>query len=228
MKTAESKINYYFGDIENFAHKELFDGVEHAYQVLDRIRPYVNKYVEGRESNIVIGENVKIHPTAVIKGPVIIGKNCEIDAHAYVRPYTILGDDVMVGHGTEIKASILFNRAKASSLTFVGDSILGKSVRIGSGAITANRSFSQDNIILKTTEDKIDTGRDFFGCIIGDNTRIGCNSVIAPGSHIGGYTWIYPLTNISGFIPEAKRVYHEKPLTMRDNERKELAFKKGY
>ena len=44
---------------------------------------------------------------------------------------------------------------KVASLDFVGDSILGKSTRIGSGCILANRRFDQKNIEIKIDGKKI-------------------------------------------------------------------------
>ena len=61
-----------------------------------------------------------------------------------------------------------------------------------------------------------------MGCILGDNSRLGANSVTQPGSCVGPYTWIYPLTPDRGFIPAQKRVYNDASLKFEENERKEL------
>ena len=116
----------------------------------------------------------------------------------------------------------MFGGAKVASLSFAGDCVLGASARIGSGVITANRRFDQKNVILKAKGEVTDLLDSFFGCILGDSSRIGANSVTQPGCHIGQYTWIYPVTNIRGFIPSNKRVYHPREVTMEDNERVEL------
>jgi bifunctional UDP-N-acetylglucosamine pyrophosphorylase/glucosamine-1-phosphate N-acetyltransferase len=118
---------------------------------------------------------------------------------------------------------VIQNYAKVQSLSFVGDSVIGRSARVGSGAITANRKFNQTNITVKTNDGVIDMGTDFFGCILGDNSRLGANSVTSPGTLIGKYCWIFPLTSVRGFIPEAKRVFHKTPIIMEDNDRIDLA-----
>lgn len=40
-----------------------------------------------------------------------------------------------------------------------------------------------------------------MGAIVGSNAEIGCNSVVCPGTIIGGNTSIYPLTMVKGVIP---------------------------
>ena len=113
-------------------------------------------------------------------------------AGALIRPGTIIGDNASVGHGSEVKHAIIGNKAKVASLAFVGNSILGQGTRIGSGTILANRRFDQKNIEIKIDGKKYDTGTDFFGAIIGDNTRLGANCTSVPGTLIGPYTWILP------------------------------------
>jgi len=172
---------------------------------------------------LIIGEGTKIHANAVIQGPVIIGKNVEIQSGALIRPWTIIGDNCVVGHGSEIKHSVLFNKSKVASLAFVGDSILGKSARIGSGIICANRRFDQKNITVKNSEGKkIDIGTDFFGLILGDMSRIGANATTLPGSFIGSYTWVLPAVQIRGFVPSQKRVFPTTTYRLEENPKVEL------
>ncbi len=55
--------------------------------------------------NVAIGEGSIIDAGSVIRGPVIIGKNCRISA-AYLGPYTSVGDNCVI-RGGEIESSIL-------------------------------------------------------------------------------------------------------------------------
>ena len=70
--------------------------------------------------------------------------------------------------------------------------------------------------------EKIDTGSDFFGAIIGDSTRLGANVATLPGAFIGPYTWIMPGLQIRGFVPAEKRLFPKTEYTMTDNEKVEL------
>lgn len=57
---------------------------------------------------------------------------------------------------------------------------------------------------------------------MGDYSRFGANSVSVPGSMIGQYSWIFPLTTVRGFVPSEKRVYNQTQLVIEDNEKTEL------
>ncbi len=233
-------LNYYFNNYEqNNVINQLTKNITNIWEMRNNAKNFLEKEVtlKGLKENhgTLLGENItfignyyigkgtKIYPGAVIEGPVYIGENVSIMPGAYVRPGTITGNKCVIGFNSEVKNSIIQDGAKIASLAFVGDSILGKSARIGSGVITANRRFDQQNIRLKKEDgEKLDIGTDFFGCILGDYARIGANSVTSPGTLIGAYTWIYPATSIHGFIPKEKRVYNKSNWTIEDNAKIDL------
>ena len=231
------KLDYYFENIDNFAFKEVFKNATYPWEALANINSLLDELVvkpnkkenNGEigefvsiEGNYIIGEGTKIHSNVSIEGPVIIGKNCTIQSGALIRPGCIIGDNCVVGHSCEVKHSIVQNKAKVQSFTFIGDSIIGKSTRVGSGTILANRRFDQQNITIKIDGKKFDVGTDFFGAIIGDNTRLGANSTTLPGSFIGKYTWILPNVQIRGFVPSEKRIFPVQTTKIEDNEVIEL------
>lgn len=236
MKNFE--LEYYFEHIDEFEYKNLFEGCKYPWEVLAKVKPFIKEKIEkdnvkinkgelgeivSIEGNYIIGEGTKIHSNVSIEGPVIIGKNCEIQSGALIRPYTIIGDNCVIGHGAEIKHSIIQNKAKVQSFTFAGDSIIGKSTRIGSGTILANRRFDQQNIKVKNSRgEKFDVGTDFFGAIVGDNSRLGANSTTLPGSFIGAYTWVMPTAQIRGFVEREKRVFPIRENRIEENTKVEL------
>ncbi len=233
----ELNLKYYFKSMTEFSEKEIFDNCVEVWEPLKKLKEYVNKKIVEKEikvnkaqigefvsitGNYFIDEGTKIGANVTIQGPVIIGKNVEIAAGAFIRPYTIIGDGASVGHGSEVKHAIIQNKAKVASLAFVGDSILGKSTRIGSGIILANRRFDQKNITVKINGEKYDMQADFFGAVIGDSTRLGANSVTVPGTLIGPYTWILPTVQVRGFVPAEKRIMPKAEYTIVDNPKVEL------
>lgn len=232
------KLEYYFEYLDEFEYKELFEGCIYPWEALAKVKPLVNELVEKNDTkinkghlgefvsikgNYIIGEGTEIHSNVSIEGPVIIGKNCTIQSGALIRPYSVIGDNCVIGHGAEIKHSIIQNKAKVQSMTFAGDSIIGKSTRVGSGTILSNRRFDQKNITIKNSNnEKVDVGTDFFGAIVGDNSRLGANCTTLPGSFIGAYTWILPTVQIRGFVPREKRIFPVSATRMEDNPRLEL------
>ena len=232
------KADFYFRQADKLPLTRLMDDDCAAYEVLANAKPVLsevltacditenNGILKGGNVNFYghyyIGKGTVIYNDVTIIGPVYIGKNCELMPGAIIRPYTIIGDKCSVGHGSEVKHSIMFGGSKVASLAFVGDSVLGASARIGSGVITANRRFDQANIKIKYSGEEYEVGDSYFGLILGDSSRLGANCVTQPGTHIGPHTWIYPMTNVRGFIPEKKRVYHPQSFVMEDNAEIEL------
>jgi NDP-sugar pyrophosphorylase family protein len=160
---------------------------------------------------IVICPGARIHPTAVIEGPVYIGRDVEIRPGAYLRGGIWIGDRCIVGANTEIKRAILLPHAKAPHLNYVGDSILGADVNLGAGTILSN--FRHDGGTIRIpqngdrigdrTGDRINTGRRKLGAILGDGVLTGCNSVLHPGTIVGRGTQIYPGVQLRpGVYPE--------------------------
>lgn len=235
----ELDVKYYF---ENFDDNEIFKklskDVKYVFDIQKNAKTFLKEEVTDKDlkenngealgkvtfiGNYYIGEGTKIYENVVIEGPCYIGKNVEIKPGAYIRPGSIIGDKCSVGFNSEVKNTIMQNGAKVASLAFVGDSILGKSARIGSGVIIANRRFDQKNIRVKNNNgERIDTETDFFGSIIGDYSRLGANSVTFPGTFIGQYSWIFPLTQVHGFVPSLKRVHNGLKLEFEENEKKVL------
>jgi len=234
MSTA---LSYYFEQLDAFPIAGFFDGLTHTWEPLVKAKSYLQEHLveknvremhgEARgevhfHGNYYVGAGTVIYDDVTIIGPVYIGENCEIMAGAVIRPNTIIGDKCGVGHGSEVKHSVFLNGSKISSLSFAGDSVIGKSARIGSGVITANRMFNQGNVCLKLDGEKIDLGDSYFGCVLGDCSRLGANSVTQPGTHIGPYSWVFPLVSARGFVPREKRVMNEDRLVFADNEKIEL------
>lgn len=233
----ELELSYYFKEIENFTFKDVFNNCTYPWEALTNINNYISKFIQNKDmkinkaqvgefcsitGNYFIDEGTKIHANVTIQGPILIGKNVEIQSGALIRPGTIIGDGALVGHCSEIKHSILQNKSKVASLAFVGDSILGKSARIGSGVILANRRFDQKNITVKMEGNIIDTNTDFYGSIIGDSSRLGANATAVPGTFVGPYTWILPTVQVRGFVPAEKRIIPKAEYKITDNPRVEL------
>lgn len=209
----------FFFSLETFAHSELFENCEYVWQALSNIKPYLKDQRLGSKAievpdgvffehpeHISIGEGTVVEPGVYIKGPCIIGKNCEIRHGAYIRGNVIVGDNCVVGHTTELKHSILLNHAKAAHFAFIGDSVVGNSVNLGAGVKCANLRLDGTPIVLREEGREIPTGLRKFGAIIGDFCQIGCNVVVNPGTLFGKGACCYPCLTVGGVIRDRKLV----------------------
>ena len=122
-----------------------------------------------------------IYPSTYIEGKNKIGKNCKIGPFAHLRGGVILDDEVKIGNFVEVKKAHIKSNTNACHLTYIGDAEIGSHVNIGAGTITANYN--------PLTKEKTKT-------IIGDNVKIGSNSVlVAPvkieeGANVGALSVI--------------------------------------
>lgn len=142
------------------------------------------------DNNFDVRNNLAIHKTAIIekgavlKSPVIIGENCFIGANTYLRGGVYLGDHSKIGPACEIKSSIIFKHSNIAHFNFIGDSIIGNNVNFEAGSLTANHfnertdkriAVSYKSIIIETNVEK-------FGSLVGDDSKIGANAVLSPGT----------------------------------------------
>lgn len=203
-----------YGD---FFHRDLLADCEEPWQALKRLEAYVAAHAPGdsvslspipdgatvASRGVRIGEGVVIEPGVCIIGPAIIGDGVILRHGAYLRENVLLGAGVKVGHASEIKHSILLNGARAPHFNYVGDSILGVEVNLGAGAICSNYKnvpFGGE-VTVNTGSEKIATGLRSFGAVIGDHAKIGCNSVLNPGTVVGRHVQTYPGVMLRGVIP---------------------------
>lgn len=217
----EVTLEYYFEHLGEVIGKEAFEGVAYPWEALrrkdDRLFQFQKSTIEGSihptavvEGLVYIGKGVVIDPYAVIHGPVIIQDHTLVRSHALVRPFSVIGRNCVIGHGSEVKNSILMDEVKVASLCFVGDSILGYGARLGSFTVTENRRFDQKEVTFKVKGQIFQSGTDKMGCVVGDFARTGGGCLIGPGTLIGKYSWIYSDTNVFGFVPKESLLKHRQ------------------
>ena len=186
----------------------LFKATEYPYQVIVGLRYAIEKIIENPpegftiyKDGVLIGKDVTIEEGATILPPTVICDGAVIRQGAYIRGSVYMGKGAVVGHSTEVKNSILMERAEAPHFNYVGDSILGNHAHIGAGVILSNLKADKSTVTIKG-DTSLSTGMRKLGATLGDGAEIGCNSVLNPGSVIGKRSTIYPLTSWRGFLPE--------------------------
>lgn len=185
--------------LRQFAHPwEALDGIASMIAALGATLP---PEYEQRAPQVWVHRSAVIAPTAYLGGPCIIGANTEVRHGAFVRESALIGRDCVVGNSVEIKNAILFDGVQVPHYNYVGDSILGYHSHMGAGAITSNFKADGSEIVLRCGEQRVPTGRQKIGAMLGDYAEIGCNCVLNPGTMIGRETTVYPLTSVRGVIP---------------------------
>jgi len=153
---------------------------------------YPNCIIQGNTS---IGEECVIESSSVIKdskiGSKVVIKHCSIitgctikdrvniGPFAHLRPESFLEEGVKIGNFVEVKKSRIGRDSKASHLSYIGDTTMGKEVNVGAGTITCNYDGKKKH--HTHIEDRVFVGSDtqFIAPV-----RIGKDSVIGAGSTI--------------------------------------------
>ncbi len=123
--------------------------------------------------DVVFGPGVTVRTGAVIKSfchieGAEIGPGAIIGPFARLRPGTMIGAEAHIGNFVELKNTALGDGAKASHLSYLGDSDIGAGTNIGAGTITCNYD-----------------GYDKHRTTIGQNVFIGSDSVLVAPLTIG-------------------------------------------
>ncbi len=204
----EAKITELYDLKETIAAK-LFEEAEYPWELLPKIHDFIIELgkslpadiYEEKGENIWVAKSAKVAPTACLNGPLIIDEEAEVRHCAFVRGNAIVGKGAVVGNSTELKNVILFNKVQVPHYNYVGDSILGFKSHMGAGSITSNVKSDKTLVVVKSGEEKIETGLKKMGAMLGDHVEVGCNSVLNPGTVIGRNSNVYPTSCVRGVIP---------------------------
>lgn len=144
--------------------------------------------------NCVIGQNTRIRDSVIgdgtnVQSSVIleskVGRETTVGPFAYLRPGSDIGNKCRVGDFVEIKNSKLGDGAKASHLTYVGDSDVGEKVNLGCGVVFVNYDGSR-----KTRS------------VVDDGAFIGCNVNLISPVHVGKQAYIAAGSTITDDVPD--------------------------
>ncbi len=127
---------------------------------------------------VAVGDGAVIHAFCHIEGAAI-GPEAEVGPFARLRPGSVMGAKSKIGNFVEMKKTVLGPGAKASHLTYLGDTVVGPNANIGAGTITCNYDgfFKYQTVIGP-------------GAFIGSNSAlvapvtIGAGAIVAAGSVI--------------------------------------------
>ncbi len=185
--------------------------MEAGVTIVDLATAYIGERVEiGRDSVVgpnvqilgrsKVGEGVRIEGTAYLRDVEIgdgchlkigvraeecrIGPHCEIGPFANLRTGTELEGHNRVGNFVETKQARLGRGTKASHLSYLGDTVIGRETNIGCGVITVNYD-----------------GYDKHLTQIGSRCMIGCDTQLVAPVKVGDDVYVASGTTILREVP---------------------------
>jgi len=161
------------------------------------------------EGNVWIRRGTRILEGACIRGPCYIGANSFIGNNSLVWNYSSIGNNCVVGFSTEIKHSLIGDDCWFH-VNYIGDSIISDNCLFGAGTITANFRFDEKNVKLRIEGNKVDSGTDKLGAIVGDNCKTGINACLSPGVKIGPHSIVGPNVDLQNDLKPGKIIFVDK------------------
>lgn len=155
---------------------------------------------------IHIHESAIIEPSVHIIGPAYIGPGVTIRHGAYIREYSWICANSLVGHASETKHSILLPGAKAPHFNYVGDSVLGPGVNLGAGVKLSNLRNDGKEVHVILNGERMGSGLRKFGAILGEDCQLGCNAVTNPGVVLGPRCMVMPNTTVTGIYGSDSKI----------------------
>jgi UDP-N-acetylglucosamine diphosphorylase/glucosamine-1-phosphate N-acetyltransferase len=155
--------------------------------------------LDAENGPIYLDDEVKILPHATIIGPVYIGKNSTIKAGAKIYGPTSIGPVCKIGG--EVEGSIIHGYTNKQHDGFLGHSYLGEWVNLGAGTENSDLKNNYGNIKIYVDGKFIDSGQTFMGTVVGDHSKTGINTMLNTGTVIGVFANVFGAGFPPKFIP---------------------------
>ena len=139
----------------------------------------------------------------ILKGPLAICEGSTIKMLARISNGTTIGPACKVAG--EVSNSIFHSYSNKAHDGFVGNSVFGQWVNLGASTTTSNLKNDYGNIKITdwNTGERVDSGKQFFGTVMGDHSKTAINTSLNTGTICGVSSNIFvsglTFTSISSF-----------------------------
>lgn len=149
---------------------------------------------------VVFESNINVGPCCFFRGPVHIANNCKISEHSSLK------DAVAISHtckmGGEIEGVQTEPWSNKQHFGFLGHSWIGSWINLGAGTCNSDLKNTYGTVNMTYGDNKVSTGMQFVGCVMGDYSRTAINTSIYTGKNIGVGSTLYGITtrNVPSFV----------------------------
>jgi bifunctional UDP-N-acetylglucosamine pyrophosphorylase/glucosamine-1-phosphate N-acetyltransferase len=164
-------------------------------QIMGRSRIGAGVTIEGTAwlRDVVVGDRYHIK-LGVRAEECIIGEECEIGPFANLRTGTELEGHNRIGNFVETKKARIGRGTKASHLSYLGDTVIGRETNVGCGVITVNYD-----------------GYDKHETQIGDRCMVGCDTQLIAPVKVGDDVYVASGTTIVRDVADGALVMSHHP-----------------
>ncbi|TKX72453.1 sugar phosphate nucleotidyltransferase [Halorubrum sp. GN11GM_10-3_MGM] len=130
------------------------------------------------DSHVWVAESATVHPSATLKGPVVVGPDAEIGAGAVVGPAATIGGNATVGANAVLTNALIDDGSRVGANATVVDAIFGQDVVFGPNSVIAGGEHDVriDTQVYPNHE---------LGAVIADRSQLGGGTTVCGGVLIG-------------------------------------------
>lgn len=165
-------------------------------------------FLDAENGPVYISTDVTVDAHTYIQGPAYIGPGCVVKPHAAIRAGTSLGPFCKVAG--EISNTLIAGYSNKQHEGFLGDAYLGGWVNLGAGTTNSNLKNTYGEVRVMMNDRSLETGMQFFGCVIGDFVRTGIGQLIPTGAIIGMSSMVATGGLAPRFVPSYSWVTPER------------------
>lgn len=181
-------------------YREIRDGVFAARGA--RLGEYCS--TDTASGPILLEERASAGPFCLLRGPAIIGHDARLMEHAAVKEGVSIGHTAKIGG--EVEASVVEPYTNKQHHGFLGHSYLGSWVNLGAGTCTSDLKNTYGGVNMEYRGERVRTGMQFLGCIMGDYSKTAVNTGIFTGKTVGVCSMLYGFitANVPSFVNYAR------------------------
>lgn len=195
----------HFGDnlshrLEKGDYREISDGLF----VADNVKIGQHVVINADNGPVVLEESVSIGPLSYLEGPAHVGAGARVIEHSALKDGACLGHTTKIGG--EIESSIIEPYTNKQHYGFLGHSYLGSWINLGAGTCNSDLKNTYGEVNMELRGEKVPTGMQFIGCVMGDYSKSAINTCIFTGKIIGVSSMLYGFvtTNVPSFVNYAR------------------------
>ncbi len=153
---------------------------------------------------ILIEDDTAIGPFCFLRGPLHLGPRTRVNEHAAIKDYVSIGHTTKIGG--EVESSVIEPFSNKQHHGFLGHSYLGSWINLGAGTCNSDLKNTYGEVKMDYSGERVPSGMQFVGCIIGDYSKTAINTSIFTGKTIGVCSMVYGFvtTNVPSFTNYAR------------------------
>ena len=141
--------------------------------------------IDASNGPVVVQKGATLDIGCILKGPVAICEGATVKMQARVSDSSTVGPVCKVAG--EVSSCIFHSYSNKAHDGYAGNSIFGQWVNLGANTITSNlkNDYSTIKVTDWTTGERLDSGKQFLGTIMGDHSKTAINTSLNTGTVCG-------------------------------------------